>query len=1137
MKSMIESTKEGLSEVTVTVQTGKLELEETTADGRNELAEATIDGKRELEDSLEKAKKELSEIIDHTKQVSMIEGEERKESKFTKAKSDLQKQLLNHYQATSDRMSVRLDIDAAIEDIYEKPKLLLNRENNKKDKHCKMKYKEVPEISEMFQSGNGKMAKTICVVGEAGSGKTALCKKIVHDWCKLKQDGNEEANKNRLSQFEFVFYIRLREVEDRCKIKDLILQCLIEQIESGDKELKELKELLADILKSECCLLLLDGLDEWKHCSKCKRNERIPHVETNWTNCTTLITTRPYKLAELKLSRAQLGNQVQLQGVQSPTKLVQRILNELEKDRQVKRDSNACIFDLRGKCLWHLSCVPIMFVHIVWLWYRDQLNAGMSLSDVYEKIIKERWCEMNDKKKIMDNELPKEFLDSLSKLAFNKLFSTSEDDSIVFGITAGELEKKCKQEALESGIMSCSNKIGERSASYQFVHKTLQEYLSAFYLANCESNLSKHCHQIQEVFRHHRREGALSLRPMFLFLCGINIKAAEVFSESLNELFTEYFERDGCSAEKTRAFQSMILEGYEEAERSRYTKVELCLKHAFLGQTEKHKSVLKLCLDKSKSNLVSLHIQKKSDIASLLQYKKDPTVLDLETCKKLKFVCLINVPYEDINQLNFNGLVGCRIEFSDYKPANKLVSSLLSSDLTCLKTLTLNNLGWECKTEEIFSKLRHIEQLDVTWSKCPPNDSQFDLERLRHLQHLNQLTLKRIAFSDVVNLHMLNLRTLKVSFRTQMRASKLMTSLLAQSDDSLNSNQNGQVLTDVVLENTLMSAEVFRRFVRMMIESRHSLKSSLLNCTIEPEEDVGQLYMELVTPKSVSTDCTTQLLFKKVSMSAGALRGLISMVIQSQNGLDCELLDCTIIPEEDSRQGHVEMENQPVSQTMASQVASTDYTIHIRLRDMTLSAGTFRSIVSVVIQSQHSLDCKLLDCTIETVDDMTQLEIEMETTPHMIAPKPASTDYTTHILLHDMTISAGAFRLLVSMVLQSQHSLDCMLWDCKVETEKEEMENQPYLKMVAPLPVPTDYATHIHLKEVTMSPEAFSCLVSRVILSQRSVDCVVYDCTIEPEEDLRELEEDMKNQPALKMVKFYPVEPSNKWFIEFNVNV
>ncbi|XP_052763497.1 uncharacterized protein LOC128205684 [Mya arenaria] len=720
----------------------------------------------------------------------------------------------------------------------------------------------------------------------------------------------------------------------------------------------------------------------------------------------------------------------------------------------------------------------------------------MSLTEVYKKIIEERWSEMNDKNKIEENDIPEEFLDSLSKLAFNKLFSPNEDDTIVFGIPKDQLEKKYQRLSLESGIMSCSSKIGERFVSFQFLHKTLQEYLSALYLAkSSRSDLIKHCQHVQEVYSHSRREGVLSMRQMFLFLCGMNITAVEVFSKTLNEVFTY-----GFSENKAVALQDMILQGYDEAERSGHAGAKLCLQHVTLGdygqilwdgrkknRFKQHKQILKHCLDKNKPTLVSLFMRGESDISDVLQDKNDSSVLDLETCKNLKYVVLEECPYTDINLLSWNGLLKCKIHLNG-GPANKLVTSILSSDVTCLKILSIKWTGWEPKAQEIFSKLKHIEHLDVIWRYPLPNDSKFDLD-LRHLEQLNTLSLQGLAFSDVVILHMLNLHKLKVSFSTQTRAPRLMAALLAQSDDSLSPNLDGtpSTLTDVELGNMILSAGAYRRLVRFVIQSGHYVNCKLSLCKLELEEDMRQLQvgienqsaLQLVAPQPVSSDYTTYISSSCMVISVGEFRRLVSIVTQSGHSVNCEFSYCTIKLEEDVRQLQVGIENQSALQMVALQPVTADYTTYISLSGMVISVGEFRRLVSIVTQSGHSVNCKLSVCILELEEDMRQLQvgIENQSALQLVALQPATADYTTNISLIDMVIPVGEFRRLVSIVTQSGNYVICKLSCCTIEPEEDvrqlqvEMENQSVVKLVTPfhLEFCDEYLVefHVNVKEST----------------------------------------------------------------------
>ncbi|XP_052785919.1 uncharacterized protein LOC128221360 [Mya arenaria] len=1002
-KSMIETTEESIFSLKNSAQSEKLKLEEATMHGIREQQETTLDGKRELNLTAKKEKRKFKKTCESaTKNIKEIaksesnkltrgEGEEQRKSKLTKAKSDLKKLLLNHYQETSVRINVRLDIDAAVEDIYEKPKLLLK---NKKDKDGNIKDEEISEIHQMFLSDNDTMVKTVFVEGEPGYGKSILCKKIVHSWCKFKHGVNEEKRKdNPLSQFEFLFYVKLREFEDQCKIKDIIFQFIIEQIQS---EYTGLNELLTDVLRSDHCLLLLDGLDEWKHCSECKRIERIPHVETCWVNCTTFITTRPYKLAELKLNRSQLGNHVQLQGLQLPTELVRKILVELDKD-QVEISSETCVKDLDKKGLWHFRDVPIVLVNIVWLWFRNKLQDNMSLSEVFRVIIDERWYEMCEKKNIEAEEPPIKFLNSVSELAFHQLFSASKDESIVFQIKGDQYDYI--RDSLESGIMSCSKKSGERSAYYQFLHKTLQEYFAALYLAKHTSDLSRDIQHILNVYMDNRKEDVFSLGQMFKFLCGLSVHAAEQFSKILNELFTEYCERGSYSMEIATTFQDMIYRGYEEAGRSGHSGMDLYLQHIALAggspfihqdlKAEK-KTMLKPYLDERKSTLASLLIEGEKDLCSVLQYKEDPSVLDLGMCKNLKFIALTELKFTDIKQLHLNGLLECEITFRKFQPANLLVSSLLLSDLTSLKTLTLGDFDWESKVKEIVAKLENIQQLHLEWSgNRPLNDLQFDLG---HLENLKQLTLYKLACSDVVISPKLKLNTLIVKFSTLQKAPQLIAALLAQHDYLRSSNQDRPLsyLTEVILGNILMSAGVFRRIISMAIQSGDYVSYDLENCTIEPEEDEMQQEVDIENrpafqieaPDPFSTDDHPYITLERMTMSAGELRRLISMVIHSGLALHCEIVYCTITPEEDERQLTMDIKTQPALQMVGLRPSFTDITQHIKFVGMSMPIGMLISIFSMMNQSQNTVKFELVDTYTEEPDeDVRELQVDIENQP------------------------------------------------------------------------------------------------------------------------------------------------------------
>ncbi|WAR16299.1 hypothetical protein MAR_030893, partial [Mya arenaria] len=177
---------------------------------------------------------------------------------------------------------------------------------------------------------------------------------------------------------------------------------------------------------------------------------------------------------------------------------------------------------------------------------------------------------------------------------------------------------------------------------------------------------------------------------------------------------------------------------------------------------------------------------------------------------------------------------------------------------------------------------------------------------------------------------------------------------------------------------------------------------------------------------------------------------------------------------------------------------------------MILSAGAYRRLVRFVIQSGHYVNCKLSLCKLELEEDMRQLQvgIENQSALQLVAPQPVSSDYTTYISSSCMVISVGEFRRLVSIVTQSGHSVNCEFSYCTIKLEEDVRQ----LQLVALQPATADYTTNISLIDMVIPVGEFRRLVSIVTQSGNYVICKLSCCTIEPEEDVRQLQVEMENQ-------------------------
>ena len=103
--------------------------------------------------------------------------------------------------------------------------------------------------------------------------------------------------------------------------------------------------------------------------------------------------------------------------------------------------------------------------------------------------------------------------------------------------------------------------------------------------------------------------------------------------------------------------------------------------------------------------------------------------------------------------------------------------------------------------------------------------------------------------------------------------------------------------------------------------------------------------------------------------------------------------------------------------------------------------------------------------------------------------------------------------------------MKCELKGCTVEPEEMppqqlESENQLALPTVAPSHASPGYTTPILLWLTTVPAAVFRWLVSMVIQCGHRVDCELYNCTVEPEEEMVQLKAEMQDNPALQVKKF-----------------
>ena len=179
-------------------------------------------------------------------------------------------------------------------------------------------------VRDMIYIDDTELANRVFCKGEAGHGKTVLCLKLIESWSKLKLSDRSEQGEQLggsvkslqedegdhlqtseieeesdwqscLSVFDLVFYVPLRHAScGSSSIVDLVCDSMPDKDADGREKVRQM--LSNDGIK---CLVILDGLDEWRAPPSC----RIPGYpdDDGLANCVVFCTMRPWTLINLEV--------------------------------------------------------------------------------------------------------------------------------------------------------------------------------------------------------------------------------------------------------------------------------------------------------------------------------------------------------------------------------------------------------------------------------------------------------------------------------------------------------------------------------------------------------------------------------------------------------------------------------------------------------------------------------------------------------------------------------------------------------------------------------------------------------------------------------------------------------------------
>ncbi|KAH3723459.1 uncharacterized protein LOC127853477 isoform X1 [Dreissena polymorpha] len=666
------------------------------------------DGKRELEATCIKLKEDIErERIKVMYNIySGVQGLHEREHE--KARDVIQSWLIEQYRAMCVLPVSMLDpgIDVPFERIYVSPSITELRRVQETDNilrgetDCLSCYKDLllkriyvsPSITELRRGQetdnilrgetdclscykdllhrDGNHVNTIYIQGDPGCGKTTFSTKIVFDWCAAhseniaiaKKDITRSANSSEetskpthfrdidtLREYTFLFFVSLRDYSgSMCNVSQMV-----------EDAIKRNKLPWDDSVWEHKCIVLTDAADEWYHPDipfpppcyaecKCHKDRSMP-LYLQRTNITNIITSRPWKLANISMSDT-LTRMFNISGVTNPKTLAENVINVLaEKDGISKNDRQCKCIDFFKKIekhsLGNLITVPAVCVQLVHQFYVGRLMEDslcaiyMNMLDMHiAKGLQNNQIEDFDTEEICVKEIKHIFetgkneyvsangslVRSACALAFKTLTDSRKESSLVFveNTITKHMKKSQLDYLLQTGIITKKKSFAlssQKNIPYMFVHKTIQEFLASMHIAINQTEIEDNLNAIQSVYCD--CESILDIGQLFIFTCGMCAPAAERMSKHIMDVISRDMERTLlfvsdpvfiCLLSDLSYFaQKIVLGGFIEMVTNKQTCLQLTLSHVnlenFESQDIKENEPLNTLIDMNISNIKALH--------------------------------------------------------------------------------------------------------------------------------------------------------------------------------------------------------------------------------------------------------------------------------------------------------------------------------------------------------------------------------------------------------------------------------------------------------------------------------------------------------------------------------------------------
>ncbi|KAL9970926.1 hypothetical protein ACROYT_G023386 [Oculina patagonica] len=382
---------------------------------------------------------------------------------------ECQVQLCTHYNTMSQVKITPWDPDDTvdIDDIYTKLSWL----KDERKPSGKLQWK-LEDYTEMFEDHKRfTNPKRMLVYGRPGIGKSTFSQKIAVDWANGKNES--------LKRFDLLLLIKLRDV---CEIQDFPSILKASELLARDSSIS-IDSLHEYVLQNQNkVLLVLDGYDEYNAESSSPIREIWEGGQLR--DCHVVVTTRQMEGEELIRSSHV---QCEIRGLDSEEQVNEFASKFITDPKEIEE------FDryLDSRDLWEIAEIPLLLLMLCLIWMdRHRKALPKSRLKLHERFVETLLLHMTTKNPKESKNEPlydilddyREHLAEIGKLALDGLLK----NVLYIDLKDANLHRNSfTDKMIRSGLFQVSKRTsGEPNESLFFLHKSVQEFLAAWYIMN-----------------------------------------------------------------------------------------------------------------------------------------------------------------------------------------------------------------------------------------------------------------------------------------------------------------------------------------------------------------------------------------------------------------------------------------------------------------------------------------------------------------------------------------------------------------------------------------------------------------------------------------------------------------------------